>query len=135
MTNTFLLSGSEDPDEIVRQTPHGLYVAQLGGGQVNTATGDFVFGITEAYMIERGQLTDPVRDANLIGNGLAVLKDIDAVANDFAMGWPGTCGKQGQGVPVGTGQPTLRVRALTVGGTAAGEGRLSGGLSWAGQAR
>lgn len=118
MTNTFVLPGEEDPLEIVRQTPRGLFVAQLGGGQVNTATGDFVFGITEAYMIEDGRLGEPVRDANLIGNGPQVLRDIDAIANDFAMGWPGTCGKQGQGVPVGMGQPTLRVRALTIGGTA-----------------
>jgi TldD protein len=118
MTNTFVLAGAEDPDEIVRQTPHGVYVAQLGGGQVNTATGDFVFGMTEAYLIEDGQLTEPLRDANLIGNGPDVLSNIDVVGNDFAMGAPGTCGKQGQGVPVGTGQPTLRVSALTVGGTA-----------------
>lgn len=118
MTNTFILPGQEQPEEIVRQTPYGLFVAQLGGGQVNTATGDFVFGITEAYMIEGGRLGEPVRDANLIGNGPQVLRDIDVVGNDFAMGWPGTCGKQGQGVPVGMGQPTLRVRALTIGGTA-----------------
>jgi TldD protein len=118
MTNTYLLNGDESPHEIVRQTQHGVYVAQLGGGQVNTATGDFVFGMTEAYMIEDGQLTDPIRDANLIGNGPQVLCDIDALGDDFAMGWPGTCGKQGQGVPVGMGQPTLRVRALTIGGTA-----------------
>ncbi|MGP8208642.1 MAG: TldD/PmbA family protein [Acidimicrobiales bacterium] len=118
MTNTFLLNGQEDPDEIVRQTPGGVYIAQLGGGQVNTATGDFVFGMTEAYMIEDGQVTDPIRDANLIGNGPQVLHDIDVLGNDFAMGWPGTCGKQGQGVPVGMGQPTLRVRAMTIGGTA-----------------
>ncbi len=108
MTNTYLLNGEESPDEIVRQTRHGVYVAQLGGGQVNTATGDFVFGMTEAYMIEDGQLTDPIRDANLIGNGPQVLLDIDALGDDFAMGWPGMCGKQGQGVPVGMGQPTLR---------------------------
>ena len=118
MTNTYLLNGDESHDEIVRQTRHGVYVAQLGGGQVNTATGDFVFGMTEAYMIEDGQLTDPIRDANLIGNGPQVLRDIDALGDDFAMGWPGTCGKQGQGVPVGMGQPTLRVRGLTIGGTA-----------------
>ena len=118
MTNTYLLNGGENPDEIVRQTRHGVYVAQLGGGQVNTATGDFVFGMTEAYMIEDGQLTGPIRDANLIGNGPQVLRDIDALGDDFAMGWPGTCGKQGQGVPVGMGQPTLRVRGLTIGGTA-----------------
>jgi len=118
MTNTFLVNGDADPEEIIRQTPHGIYVAQLGGGQVNTATGDFVFGMTEAYMIEDGELAGPVRDANLIGNGPQVLRDVDVIGNDFAMGMPGTCGKQGQGVPVGTGQPTLRVRALTIGGTA-----------------
>jgi TldD protein len=118
MTNTYVLAGAEDPDEIVRQTPHGVYVAQLGGGQVNTATGDFVFGMTEAYLIEDGQVTEPLRDANLIGNGPDVLRNIDVVGNDFEMGAPGTCGKNGQGVPVGDGQPTLRVSALTVGGTA-----------------
>ncbi len=118
MTNTFVLAGSEDPDEIIRQTPHGVYVAQLGGGQVNTVTGDFVFGMTEAYLIEEGRITEPLRDANLIGNGPEVLRNIDVVGSDFAMGSPGTCGKNGQGVPVGDGQPTLRVAALTVGGTA-----------------
>ncbi|HET9059563.1 MAG TPA: TldD/PmbA family protein [Acidimicrobiales bacterium] len=118
MTNTFLMNGTEDPDEIIRQTPHGVYVAQLGGGQVNTATGDFVFGMTEAYLIEDGRISHPLRDANLIGNGPQVLREIDVIGNDFAMGWPGTCGKQGQGVPVGMGQPTLRVQAMTIGGTA-----------------
>jgi TldD protein len=118
MTNTYVLAGTEDPEEIVRQTPRGVYVAQLGGGQVNTATGDFVFGMTEAYLIEDGRITEPLRDANLIGNGPEVLRNIDVVANDFAMGNPGTCGKNGQGVPVGDGQPTLRVKSLTVGGTA-----------------
>ena len=118
MTNTYVLAGAEDPEEIVRQTPYGVFVAQLGGGQVNTATGDFVFGMTEAYLIEDGRLTEPLRDANLIGNGPEVLRNIDVVGNDFAMGSPGTCGKDGQGVPVGDGQPTLRVSALTVGGTA-----------------
>ena len=96
-----------------------MYVAQLGGGQVNTATGDFVFGMTEAYLIENGQITAPIREGNLIGNGPEVLTRIDALGNDFAMGSPGTCGKDGQGVPVGDGTPTLRVTALTVGGTAA----------------
>jgi TldD protein len=119
MTNTFVLNGTENPDDIVRATPHGVYVAQLGGGQVNTASGDFVFGMTEAYLIEDGQLTDPIREGNLIGNGPQVLQDIDLLGDDFAMGSPGTCGKDGQGVPVGDGQPTLRVRALTIGGTAA----------------
>ena len=119
MTNTFVLDGPDDPDEIVRATDHGVYIAQLGGGQVNTASGDFVFGMTEAYLIENGEITDPIREGNLIGNGPQVLKDIDLLGNDFAMGMPGTCGKDGQGVPVGDGQPTLRVKALTIGGTAA----------------
>lgn len=120
MTNTYLLGGTEDPEELVRQTPHGVYVAQMGGGQVNTATGDFVFGMTEAYLIEDGEVTVPLRDANLIGNGPQVLRDIDAVAGDFAMaGGGGMCGKNGQSVPVGMGQPTLRVTGITVGGTAA----------------
>ncbi|MBV8304003.1 MAG: TldD/PmbA family protein [Acidimicrobiia bacterium] len=118
MTNTYVLEGSEDPEEIIRQTPHGVYCVQLGGGQVNTATGDFVFGITEAYMIENGEITEPIRSANLIGSGPEVLQLIDAVGNDFDT-WAGTCGKDGQGVPVSSGQPTLRVGAITIGGTAA----------------
>ena len=119
MTNTYIENGDADPDDIVADTPHGVYVAQLGGGQVNTATGDFVFGMTEAYLIENGEITAPIREGNLIGNGPEVLTRIDALGNDFAMGSPGTCGKDGQGVPVGDGTPTLRVTALTVGGTAA----------------
>jgi TldD protein len=119
MTNTVLLNGRDDPDDIVASTPNGVYVAQLGGGQVNTATGDFVFGMTEAYLIEDGQITEPIREGNLIGNGPEVLQRIDALGNDFEMGGPGTCGKDGQGVPVGDGVPTLRVTSLTVGGTAA----------------
>jgi TldD protein len=119
MTNTFVLNGGEAPADIIKDTERGVYVAQLGGGQVNTASGDFVFGMTEAYLIENGQITDPIREGNLIGNGPQVLQDIDLLGNDFAMGSPGTCGKDGQGVPVGDGQPTLRVRALTIGGTAA----------------
>lgn len=118
MTNTNLAPGRDDPDDIVAGTPHGVYIAHLGGGQVNTATGDFVFGMTEAYLIEDGRVTEPLREGNLIGNGLKVLEQIDAVGSDFAMGSPGTCGKDGQGVPVGYGVPTLRVPALTVGGTA-----------------
>jgi TldD protein len=119
MTNTYLLPGQENPDDIVASTDHGVYVKHLGGGQVNTATGDFVFGMTEAYLIENGEITDPIREGNLIGNGPEVLTRIDALGNDFAMGPPGTCGKDGQGVPVGDGVPTLRVTKLTVGGTAA----------------
>jgi TldD protein len=117
MTNTFLIDGESDPEELLAQTPHGVYVAKLGGGQVNTTTGDFVFGTVEAYLIENGRLTEPLRDANLIGNGPETLRRIDAVANDFATS-PGTCGKDGQSVPVGTGQPTLRISGVTIGGTA-----------------
>ncbi len=119
MTNTYVLNGTEDPDDIVRATDYGVYVAKLGGGSVNTASGDFVFGMTEAYLIENGEITEPLRESNLIGNGPQVLRDVDLLGNDFAMGNPGTCGKDGQGVPVGDGQPTLRVKSLTIGGTAA----------------
>ena len=118
MTNTYVLDGADDPEEIIRQTPYGIYCVALGGGSVNTATGDFVFGMTEAYLIENGEVTDPVRAANLIGNGPDVLQAVDAVGNDF-LTWTGTCGKDGQSVPVSAGQPTLRVASMTVGGTAA----------------
>lgn len=118
MTNTYLAGGETDPDDIIADVDNGVYVAKLGGGQVNTASGDFVFGMVEAYLIEDGKLTAPLRDGQLIGNGPQALVDIEAVGNDFALGSPGTCGKDGQGVPVGFGVPTLRVRELTVGGTA-----------------
>jgi TldD protein len=119
MTNTYLVAGETNPDDIIADTEYGLYCASLGGGQVNTATGDYVFGVTEAYLIENGEITDPVRAAQLIGNGLETLRLVDAVGNDFDT-WAGTCGKDGQGVPVSAGQPTLRVAELTVGGTARG---------------
>ena len=119
MTNTYILPGADDPESIIAATEHGLYCAALGGGQVNTATGDFVFGVTEAYLIEHGEITEPVRAAQLIGNGAETLRLVDAVGNDFDT-WAGTCGKDGQGVPVSSGQPTLRVAELTVGGTARG---------------
>jgi TldD protein len=119
MTNTFVLDGETDPADIIRATDNGVYIANLGGGSVNTASGDFVFGMTEAYLIENGEITEPLREGNLIGNGPQVLRDIDLMGNDFDMGSPGTCGKDGQGVPVGDGQPTLRVKSLTIGGTAA----------------
>ncbi len=117
MTNTYLLEGDADADEIVAQTPYGVYVAQLGGGQVNTATGDFVFGMTSAFLIEDGRITTPLRDCNLIGNGPEILGRVDAVASDFSM-TPGTCGKDGQQVPVGCGQATMRLSSITVGGAA-----------------
>ena len=119
MTNTFVTAGTEEPDDIIRATERGVYVAKLGGGQVDTASGDFVFGMVEAYLIENGEITEPLREGNLIGNGPQVLKEIDLLGNDFAMGGPGTCGKDGQGVPVGDGCPTLRVTSMTIGGTAA----------------
>ena len=119
MTNTFL---SPNPgttlDDLIGEVDHGVFCQSLGGGQVNTATGDFVFGMTEAYLIEGGKVTEPLRAANLIGNGPQALLDIEGLADDFDMGWPGTCGKDGQGVPVGMGIPSLRVGGLTVGGTA-----------------
>ncbi len=119
MTNTYIANGPDKPEDIIAATEKGVYVAQLGGGQVNTTTGDFVFGMLEAYLIEDGKITSPLREGNLIGNGPEVLTRIDMLGDDFAMGSPGTCGKDGQGVPVGDGTPTLRVTALTVGGTAA----------------
>lgn len=119
MTNTYLAPGEQTPEEIIAGVENGVYVAKLGGGQVNTASGDFVFGMTEAYLIEDGKITAPLREGQLIGNGPKVLQQIDAVGNDFEMGPPGTCGKDGQGVPVGDGVPTLRVTEMTIGGTAA----------------
>jgi TldD protein len=119
MTNTFLENGDTDPDDVIAGTDHGVYVAKLGGGQVNTASGDFVFGMQEAYLIEDGRITEPIREGNLIGNGPQCLRDIEVVGNDFAFGGPGTCGKDGQGVPVGDGCPTLRVKQLTIGGVSA----------------
>jgi TldD protein len=118
MTNTFLLEGATDPDDIVRSVDFGIYCVQLGGGQVDPATGDFVFGVTEAYLIEKGEVTRPIRAAQLIGNGPDVLRMVDAVGNDFDT-WTGMCGKQGQSVPVSSGQPTVLVREMTIGGTAA----------------
>ncbi len=119
MTNTFLLAGDEDPEEIIRSTDRGIYCVRLGGGEVNTATGDFVFGVTEGYLIEHGEVTEPIHAAQLIGNGPAALAGIDLVGSDFDT-WTGICGKSGQGVPVSSGQPTLRVNGLTVGGTSGG---------------
>lgn len=116
MTNTFILDGSSSPEEIFADTEQGFYAKTLSGGQVDPATGDFVFGVSEGYMIENGRVTHPLRGATLIGNGPVALRDVDMVANDFDMNI-GVCGKDGQGVPAGSGQPTLRIRNLTVGGT------------------
>jgi TldD protein len=118
MTNTNILPGATDPDEIVRSTERGVYVSGLGGGQVNPATGDFVFGVSEGYLIEHGEITTPVRGANLIGRAIDVMSSVDAVGSDFDT-WEGVCGKDGQGAPVGSGSPTLRIGKITVGGTGA----------------
>ena len=116
MSNSNILPGTDDPETIVRDVKKGLYAKSFAGGQVNTATGDFVFGLSEAYLIENGELTKPVRGANLVGNGPQVLALIDAVGSDFEVWW-GVCGKDGQGVPVTCGMPTLRIARITVGGT------------------
>jgi len=116
MSNTMIAPGDEDPDAILRNTPKGVLVKKMGGGQVNTVNGDFVFEVTEGYLIRNGQVGDPIRGATLTGNGPQVLESIDRVGNDlgFAIG---TCGKDGQGVPVGDAQPTLRIPEIVVGGT------------------
>lgn len=118
MTNTYLLAGEHDPEEIVRSVQKGLYAKQFGGGQVDITSGKFVFSATEAYLIEKGRITRPVKGATLIGNGPDVLTRVSLVGNDLTLDTGvGTCGKEGQSVPVGVGQPTLRVDGLTVGGT------------------
>jgi len=116
MTNTFLLKGKDDPEEIVRATKSGLYARAFSGGVVDTTSGSFTFTVREAYLIENGKITRPVRGATLIGNGPDALKSIDMVGTNLEFG-PGTCGK-GQWVPVTSGQPTIRMGKITVGGTA-----------------
>lgn len=116
MTNTMITPGEHDPASIIKSTPKGLYVKKMGGGQVNTATGDFVFEVVEAYEIVNGEQGQPVRGAILTGNGPDVLKSIDMVGTDLDFEI-GTCGKEGQHVPVGDGQPTLRIPEIIVGGT------------------
>ena len=119
MTNTYMLNGDKDPEEIIKSVKHGLYAANFGGGQVDITSGKFVFSAAEAYMIEDGKITYPVKGATLIGNGPDVLTRVSMIGNDMALDpGVGTCGKEGQSVPVGVGQPTLRIDGLTVGGTA-----------------
>jgi TldD protein len=120
MTNTYMLSGDKEPEEILRSIKRGLHAVSFGGGQVDITSGKFVFSCTEAYLIEDGKITTPVKGATIIGNGADALTRISMVGNDMALDTGiGTCGKQGQGVPVGVGQPTLRLDRITVGGTAA----------------
>ena len=120
MTNTYMLAGQYDPEEIIASVDKGLYAVNFGGGQVDITSGKFVFSASEAYMIENGKVTQPVKGATLIGNGPEAMTRIDMVGNDLRLdSGIGTCGKEGQSVPVGVGQPTLRVDGLTVGGTSA----------------
>ncbi len=119
MTNTYMLNGDKDPAEIIASVKHGLYAANFGGGQVDIVSGKFVFSAAEAYMIEDGKITYPVKGATLIGNGPDALTHVSMIGNDMSLDpGVGTCGKEGQSVPVGVGQPTLRIDGLTVGGTA-----------------
>ena len=118
MTNTYMLAGPHDPAEIIASVDKGLYAVNFGGGQVDITSGKFVFSASEAYLIENGRVTRPVKGATLIGNGPEVLTRVSMVGNDLKLdAGVGTCGKEGQSVPVGVGQPTLRVDRLTVGGT------------------
>ena len=119
MTNTFMLGGDKDPQEIIASVKKGLYAVSFGGGQVDITSGKFVFSATEAYMIEDGKIGRPVKGATLIGNGPEVMRKVSMIGNDMALDpGIGTCGKEGQGVPCGVGQPTLKIEQLTVGGTA-----------------
>jgi TldD protein len=118
MTNTYMLAGQSEPEEIIRSVKRGLFCASLGGGQVDITSGKFVFSTSEAYLIEDGRITAPVKGATLIGNGPEVMNQVSMVGNDLALdSGVGTCGKDGQSVPVGVGQPTLKIDAITVGGT------------------
>jgi TldD protein len=120
MTNTYMRAGSSDPGEIIASVARGLYAVNFGGGQVDITNGKFVFSASEAYLIENGKVTRPVKGATLIGNGPDVLTRVSMIGNDLALDrGVGVCGKDGQSVPVGVGQPTLKIEAMTVGGTAA----------------
>jgi TldD protein len=120
MTNTALLAGPHDPEEIIKSVKRGVYAKRFSGGQVNISNGDFVFSLTESYLIEDGKVTAPLKGVNLIGNGPDVLTKVTMLGNDFQLSdgiW--TCGKDGQSVPVGVGTPTVKIAAITVGGTKA----------------
>ncbi len=119
MTNTYMLAGPHDPAEIIASVPKGVYASNFGGGQVDITSGKFVFSAAEAYLIENGKVTRPIKGATLIGNGPDVLTRVSMIGNDLQLdSGIGTCGKEGQSVPVGVGQPTLKIEGLTVGGTA-----------------
>ncbi len=119
MTNTMMLAGEHDPQEIIASVKKGIYAANFGGGQVDITSGKFVFSMSEAYLIEDGKVTRPIKGATLIGNGPDAMTRVSMIGNDLRLDpGVGTCGKDGQSVPVGVGQPTLRIDGLTVGGTA-----------------
>jgi TldD protein len=119
MTNTYMLGGKDDPKAIVASIKRGLYATNFGGGQVDITSGKFVFSASEAYWVENGKILYPVKGATLIGNGPEALTRISMIGNDMALdSGVGVCGKEGQSVPVGVGQPTLRIDGLVVGGTA-----------------
>ena len=119
MTNTYMLAGKHDPEEIIASVDKGIYAPNFGGGQVDITSGKFVFSASEAYLIEKGKVTTPVKGAMLIGDGPEALHKISMVGDDLQLDTGvGTCGKEGQSVPVGVGQPTLKIDELTVGGTA-----------------
>ncbi|MDE2586128.1 MAG: metalloprotease TldD, partial [Betaproteobacteria bacterium] len=119
MTNTIMLAGDKSPEEILKSVKKGIYAVNFGGGQVDITNGKFVFSMSEAYMVENGKVLYPVKGATLIGNGPDALTRVKMIGNDLALDpGVGTCGKDGQSVPVGVGQPTLRIDGLTVGGTA-----------------
>ena len=119
MTNTMMLAGEHDPQEIIKSVKKGIYAANFGGGQVDITSGKFVFSMSEAYLIEDGKVTRPIKGATLIGNGPEAMNRVSMIGNDLKLDpGVGTCGKDGQSVPVGVGQPTLRIDGLTVGGTA-----------------
>ncbi|CAI2114219.1 metalloprotease TldD [Serratia quinivorans] len=119
MTNTYMLAGKSTPEEIIASVEYGLYAPNFGGGQVDITSGKFVFSTTEAYLIEKGRITKPVKGATLIGSGIEAMQQISMVGNDLALDkGVGVCGKEGQSLPVGVGQPTLKLDTLTVGGTA-----------------
>ena len=118
MTNTYMLPGQHAPEEIIASVDKGLYCRNFGGGQVDITSGKFVFSASEAYLIENGRITAPVKGATLIGSGPEAMMRVSMIGNDMALdSGVGTCGKEGQSVPVGVGQPTLRIDGLTVGGT------------------
>ena len=119
MTNTYMLGGSHSPEEIISSVKNGIYAPNFGGGQVDITSGKFVFSTSEAYLIEDGKISSPIKGATLIGNGPESMQKISMIGNDMSLDLGvGVCGKDGQSVPVGVGQPTLKVDEMTVGGTA-----------------